>query len=196
MRVIPGSHRGVAHGHVETFHDKNLLARGQAIEGIDESAAVAGQSGNFELNTMLPVIAYNLLQSIELLTRASRLLAEKALADFSVNEAHLQATLARNPILATALSEALGYDKSAEIAKRAYAENRPLRDVAAEMSDLSDWLADIPEAPPTGELTLPPEMEETSSSFFSRSQMRARLKRSVAAFATASTTPPSITRDG
>ncbi len=107
------------------------------VLGNDVTIAVAGQSGNFELNTMLPVIAYNLLQSIELLARASRLLAEKALADFTVNEAHLQAALARNPILATALSEALGYDKSAEIAKRAYTENRPIREVAAEMSDLS-----------------------------------------------------------
>jgi fumarate hydratase class II len=107
------------------------------VLGNDVTIAVAGQSGNFQLNTMLPVIAYNLLQSIELLTGAARLLAEKALAGFSVNEAHLQAALARNPILATALSEALGYDKSAEIAKRAYAENRPIREVAAEMSDLS-----------------------------------------------------------
>jgi len=107
------------------------------VLGNDTTVAVAGQSGNFELNTMLPVIAYNLLQSIGLLARASRLLADKALAGFSVNEAHLRAALARNPMLATALSEALGYDKSAEIAARAYAEDRPIREVAAEMSDLS-----------------------------------------------------------
>lgn len=105
--------------------------------GNDVTIVMSGQSGNFQFNTMLPVIAYNLLQSIELLTRASRLLAEKALAGFSVNEAHLQAALSRNSILATALSEALGYDKSAEIAGRAYAENRPIREVAAEMSGLS-----------------------------------------------------------
>jgi fumarate hydratase class II len=106
------------------------------VMGNDLTVAVAGQSGNFQLNTMLPVIAYNLLQSIELLARASRLLADNALAGFSVNEARLQAALARNPILATALTGALGYDKSAEIAKRAYAENRPIRAVAEEMSDL------------------------------------------------------------
>jgi fumarate hydratase class II len=107
------------------------------VMGNDTSIAIAGQSGNFQLNTMLPVIAYNLLQSIELLGNAARLLAAKAVAGFSVNESHVQASLARNPILATALNEVLGYDRSAEIAKRAYAESRPIREVAAEMTDLS-----------------------------------------------------------
>jgi fumarate hydratase class II len=107
------------------------------VMGNDATVAIAGQSGNFQLNTMLPVIAYNLLQSIELLAGAARVLGEKAVAGFSVNEDRVQAALARNPILATALNQALGYDKSAEIAKRAYAEERPVRDLAAEMTDLS-----------------------------------------------------------
>ncbi len=107
------------------------------VLGNDASIAIAGQSGNFQLNTMLPVIAYNLLQSIELLANASRLLASHAIAGLQVNEAHLQAALARNPVLATALNEALGYDRSAAIAKRAASENRPVREIAAEMTDLS-----------------------------------------------------------
>ncbi len=110
---------------------------GAQVIGNDATIAVAGQSGSFQLNTMLPVIAYNLLQSVEILASAAQLLADKALAGFSVNTAHIHATLARNPILVTALNELLGYDKSAEIAKRAYAERRPVKDVAAEMTDLT-----------------------------------------------------------
>jgi fumarate hydratase, class II len=107
------------------------------VIGNDATVAVAGQSGNFQLNTMLPVIAYNLLQSIGLLAHAARRLAEKAIAAFTVNEAVIEAALARNPILVTALTETLGYEQCAQIAKRAYAEGRPIRDVAADMTGLS-----------------------------------------------------------
>jgi fumarate hydratase class II len=86
---------------------------------------------------MLPVIAYNLLQSIELLARAARLLGEKAIAGFTVNTERIAAALARNPVLVTALTETLGYDRCAAIAKRAYAEGRPILETAAEMTDLS-----------------------------------------------------------
>src|SRR5690606_10962643 len=68
----------------------------------DAAIAVAGQSGNFQLNVMLPLIAYNLLQSIDLLANASELLADKAIASFTVNQANLEKALARNPILVTA----------------------------------------------------------------------------------------------
>ncbi|MCB1816122.1 MAG: aspartate ammonia-lyase, partial [Candidatus Competibacteraceae bacterium] len=107
------------------------------VIGNDTTITVAGQSGNFQLNVMLPLIAYNLLQSIELLGNASRLLADKAIAGFSVNEQRLRAQLARNPILVTALNPVIGYEKGAAIAKRAYAEQRPVIDVALEDTDLS-----------------------------------------------------------
>jgi fumarate hydratase class II len=106
------------------------------VTGNDASIAIAGQSGSFQLNTMLPVIAYNLLQSIELLARAARILGEKAIAGFTVNTDVIQTALARNPILVTALADTLGYDRCAAIAKRAYAEGRAISDVAAEMTDL------------------------------------------------------------
>lgn len=109
------------------------MACAQVI-GNDATIAVAGQSGNFQLNTMLPVIAYNLLQSIGLLAHCAHVLAEKAVAGFTVNETDIMAALARNPILVTALTETLGYERCAEIAKRAYAEGRPIRDVAAEVT--------------------------------------------------------------
>jgi len=106
------------------------------VVGNDATIAMAGQSGNFQLNVMLPVIAYNLLQSIEILANASRLLADRAIAGFTVNETRLTEGLGRNPILVTALNAVIGYDLGAKIAKRAYAEGRPVIDVAEEMTDL------------------------------------------------------------
>ena len=112
------------------------MAAAQVI-GNDTVITVAGQSGNFQLNVMLPVIAHNLLQSIELLANSARLMADAAIAGFSVDEAHIREALQRNPILVTALNPVIGYDKAAAIAKRAYRECRPIIDVAAEETDLS-----------------------------------------------------------
>jgi fumarate hydratase class II len=105
--------------------------------GNDTTITIAGQSGNFQLNVMLPVIAYNLLQSVELLSNACRVLADSAIAGFTVNRARVSAALDRNPILVTALNPVIGYEAGAKIAKQAYAEGRPLREVAAEQTRLS-----------------------------------------------------------
>ena len=107
------------------------------VIGNDAVITIAGQSGNFELNVMLPVIAQNLLSSIELLANSSRLLADKAIASFKVNDAKLKEALSRNPILVTALNPIIGYQKAAEIAKAAYQQGRPVIDVALEYTDLS-----------------------------------------------------------
>jgi fumarate hydratase class II len=107
------------------------------VTGNDATITIAGQSGNFQLNVMLPLVAYNLLQSIELLSNASRLLADKAIAGFTVNEDNINAALAKNPILVTALNTVIGYELGAKIAKTAYAEKRAVIDVAEEMTDLS-----------------------------------------------------------
>jgi fumarate hydratase class II len=106
------------------------------VIGNDTTITVAGQSGNFQLNVMLPVIAYNLLESIRLLASTWRALGKDALAGFTVNEARLAEALDRNPILVTALNSVIGYDKGAAIAKQAYKEGKPIRDVAARMTDL------------------------------------------------------------
>ena len=108
------------------------------VIGNDTTITVAGQSGNFQLNVMLPVVAHNLLQSIELLANAAVCLADKAIAGFSVNQANLDRALDRNPILVTALNPVIGYEKGAAVAKKAYAEGRPVKDVAREMTELSD----------------------------------------------------------
>jgi fumarate hydratase, class II len=107
------------------------------VIGNDTTITIAAQSGNFQLNVMLPVIAYNLLESIRLLANACRALADRAIAGFKVNEDRLAAALDRNPILVTALNPVIGYEKGAAIAKQAYAEGRPIREVAAKMTDLS-----------------------------------------------------------
>ena len=106
------------------------------VIGQDATIAIAGQSGSFQLNVMLPVIAYNLLESARLLANVARLLAGKAIAGFKVNPARLAEALERNPILVTALNPIIGYEKGAAIAKKAYAEGRPIREVAAKMTDL------------------------------------------------------------
>lgn len=107
------------------------------VIGNDGAITIGGQAGNFELNVMLPMIAHNLLSSIELLANVSMLLADKAIATFTVNEERLTQALARNPILVTALNPVIGYAKAAEIAKQAYREDRPIVDVAADNTDLS-----------------------------------------------------------
>ena len=106
------------------------------VIGNDATITVAGQSGNFQLNVMLPVIAHNLLESVRLLANVSRLLADSAIAGFTVNEARLAEALDRNPILVTALNPVIGYEKGAAIAKKAYAQGKPILAVAGEMTDL------------------------------------------------------------
>lgn len=107
------------------------------VIGNDAAITVGGQAGNFELNVMLPMIADNILSSIALLSNVSRLLADKAVATFTVNEEQLKLALGRNPILVTALNPIIGYLKAAEIAKKAYKEGRAVLDVAEEETDIS-----------------------------------------------------------
>ena len=108
------------------------------VVGNDATIAMGGQSGNFQLNVMLPVVAYNLLQSIELLANASTCLADKAIRGFTVNEANINRALGRNPILVTALNPVIGYELGAAVAKKAYADGRPVKEVAKEMTELTD----------------------------------------------------------
>jgi fumarate hydratase class II len=127
----PGS--SIMPGKVNPVIPEAVAMVAAQVMGNDATIAIAGQSGNFQLNVMLPVIAFNLLQSIELLANASRLLADKAIAGFRVRQDNIEKALAANPILATALNPVLGYQKAAAIAKEAYRQGRPIIDVAAEM---------------------------------------------------------------
>ena len=108
------------------------------VIGNDTCITIGGQSGNFQLNVMLPMIAKNLLESLEILANGTKLLADKAILGFTVNNEHIQENLAKNPILITALNREIGYELGAKIAKTAYQQKRPLIDVAKEMTDLSE----------------------------------------------------------
>ena len=112
-----------------------MMVCGQVIAN-DVAVTIGNGRGNFELNVMMPLIKHNVLQSITLLGNAARLLAEKAVASFTVNQERIDDLIGRNPILVTALTPVIGYDKAAQIAKRAYAEGRRIEDVAAELTDL------------------------------------------------------------
>lgn len=116
--------------------EASAMVAAQVI-GNDAAITVAGQSGNFELNVMLPLVARNLCESLSLLANSSRLLADKAIAGFTVQEDNLTKALTRNPILVTALNPIIGYKQAAAIAKQAYAEKRPIIEVALENTDLS-----------------------------------------------------------
>ena len=107
------------------------------VIGNDTSITVAGQSGNFQLNVMLPVVAYNLLKSINLLGNAMPLLANKAIKTFKVNTKNIDESLSKNPILVTALNRIIGYSNAAAIAKKAYKENKPIIDIAHEETGMS-----------------------------------------------------------
>ena len=108
------------------------------VIGNDATITLGGQAGNFQLNVMLPVIALNLLESIQILATVSRLMADKAIASFKVNKDKIAEALDKNPVLVTALNPVIGYEKGAAIAKKAYKEKRPIMEVAREGSGLSD----------------------------------------------------------
>jgi len=116
--------------------EATAMAAAQVI-GNDTTITIAGQSGNFQLNVMLPVIAHNIIESIELLANSAHAMADKAITSFTVREDNLERALARNPILVTALNPVIGYLKAAEIAKKAYKEGRAIIDVAEEETSLT-----------------------------------------------------------
>ena len=130
----PGS--SIMPGKVNPVIPEAVAMVGAQVIGNDATITVAGQSGNFQLNVMLPVIALNLVQSIELLSSAARVLADSAIAGFKVNQGRLDEALERNPILVTALNPVIGYEKGAAIAKQAYEEGRAIREVAEAETDL------------------------------------------------------------
>ena len=117
--------------------EATVMVAAQVI-GHHTAITVAGQTGNFQLNVALPLIAANLLDSIQLLSNVMNLLADKVFAGLVVKQERVREALARNPILVTALNPIIGYEKAAAIAKRAYKEQRPVLDVALEDSGLSE----------------------------------------------------------
>jgi len=131
----PGS--SIMPGKVNPVIPEAVAMASADVIGNDVSITVAAQSGSFQLNVMLPVIAYNLLKSINLISGAMKALSKNAIKTFKVNEKNLESSLSKNPILVTALNPIIGYEKAAEIAKKAYRENRPIIEVAEQETNLS-----------------------------------------------------------
>jgi len=132
----PGS--SIMPGKVNPVIEESLTMVCAQVIGNDAAITIGGQSGNFELNVMLPVVAHNLLQSIEILANSARNFADRSVSGLQARSEVIQQMVGKNPILVTALNPLIGYDLAAKIAKKAYAENRAVMDVAREMTDLSD----------------------------------------------------------
>ncbi|HAZ99646.1 MAG TPA: aspartate ammonia-lyase [Halomonas sp.] len=130
----PGS--SIMPGKVNPVIPESAAQAAAQVIGLDAAITVAGQSGNFQLNVMLPLVASNLLTSITLMSSTAKLLGERAIATFKVREDNLQGPLARNPILVTALNSVIGYNAASAIAKKAYQAGRPIIDVAEEETEL------------------------------------------------------------
>jgi fumarate hydratase class II len=130
----PGS--SIMPGKVNPVIAEATMMAAAQVCGNDLAITVCAQHGNFQLNTMLPLIAYNLLQSEMLIANAAISLADKAIEGYTVNHERIQAALARNPILVTALNPILGYERAAALAKQAYAEGRAIIDLVVEQTDL------------------------------------------------------------
>ncbi|WP_148864209.1 class II fumarate hydratase [Marinobacter fonticola] len=131
----PGS--SIMPGKVNPVIPESTAMVAAQVMGLDSAVAIAGQSGNFQLNVMLPLVGANLVEMIGLLSNSCRVLADKAIAGFTVNAQHLADAVDKNPVLVTALNPEIGYSRAAEIAKEAYASGRSIIDVAEERTDLS-----------------------------------------------------------
>jgi fumarate hydratase class II len=132
--VQPGS--SIMPGKVNPVIAESVLMVCAQVIGHDAAISWGAAAGAFELNTMMPVIAYNLLESIELLASASRNFAQRCIAGLEANETRLHDTIERSLALATALTPEIGYERAAALAKTAYSSGRTIREVAAEQSGI------------------------------------------------------------
>jgi fumarate hydratase, class II len=133
--VQPGS--SIMPGKVNPVIAESATMVAVQVVGNDATIALAGQSGNFELNVMLPIIAYNLIQSIEILGSAASNLTDQCVSGLEATERG-PALVEQGLMLATALAPVVGYDKAAEISKEAYKTGKTIREVAREKTDLSE----------------------------------------------------------
>lgn len=132
----PGS--SIMPGKVNPVIPESVLQVAAQVIGNDTTITIGGQSGNFELNVMLPIIAYNLIQSIELLSSVSDLFAEQCIKGITANQEKAESYIEQSLALATSLIPLVGYDKAAEIAKKAYTQGKTIREIAKEEKIISE----------------------------------------------------------
>ena len=126
----PGS--SIMPGKVNPVIPEAVIQIAFQVMGNDTAIMLAGQAGNFELNVTLPLIAYNLLQSVNLMAGAARLLADKCLRDLQADTQRCEAFIEKSLALVTGLVPLIGYDRSAELAKKAYQSGKTIREVILE----------------------------------------------------------------
>jgi fumarate hydratase class II len=136
----PGS--SIMPGKVNPVMSEMLIQVGAQVIGNDATITFAGTFGNFELNTMLPVTAFNLLQSIELLTNATRIFTIRCIAGLEANHEKCESNVEQSLAMCTVLAPVIGYDKAANIAKIASQQGRTVREVAMELSGLEKAILD------------------------------------------------------
>ena len=141
----PGS--SIMPGKVNPVISEMMMQVSAQVIGNDNTITFSSANGNFELNTMLPVMAHNLLESISILSSSTNVFNDKLIRDLEANTDKLQENIQRNSILVTALVPQLGYDKAAEIAKEAMSSNKTIKEVLLDSnlfsSDEVDNLLDI-----------------------------------------------------
>ena len=132
----PGS--SIMPGKVNPVIPESAIMACSQVIGNDTTIMVCGQTGNFQLNVTLPIIAYNIVQSINIISNTAVSLSKKSILDFKVNEAIVNKSINVNPILVTALNRVIGYEKGAFIAKKAYKTGKPIIEIALEETNLSE----------------------------------------------------------
>ncbi|MBR5346626.1 MAG: aspartate ammonia-lyase, partial [Deltaproteobacteria bacterium] len=134
----PGS--SIMPGKVNPVMAESLLQVCAQVIGNDAAVNIGGLSGNFELNTMIPVIIHNVLQSVTLLANAVRLFTGRCLANLEVDRAHCAELVEKSLMLATPLSPLVGYDRAAALAKEAAASGQTIRELALKQQILDERL--------------------------------------------------------
>ncbi len=137
-------------GKVNPVIPEAVIQMAYQVMGNDTTITLAGQSGQFELNVTLPLLAHNLLQSIHLLAGAAQLMTDKCLIDLAADEARCEGYIEQSLALVTALVPHIGYDRSAELAKEAYATGKTIRDVAISEKVLPEQKINELLGPPPG----------------------------------------------
>ena len=132
----PGS--SIMPGKVNPVIPEMMMQVSAQVIGNDHTITFSSSQGNFELNTMLPVMAHNLLESIELLTSGTAVFDQKLIIELEANTEKLEENIQKNSILVTALVPVLGYDKAAEVAKEAMSQNKTIKEVLIEKNLISN----------------------------------------------------------
>ena len=137
--IIPALQPGssIMPGKVNPVIPEMVMQVSAQVIGNDNTITFSSSNGNFELNTMLPVMAHNLLESIELLTTSTNVFEKKLINDLEANTEKLDENIQKNSILVTALVPVIGYDKSAEVAKEAMSQNKTIKEVLIEKNLIS-----------------------------------------------------------